>query len=595
MTLEVFSFTQLDDISLNALKQHSNAIKTTLLQHTNNFAKNCNLAAKNSNADWLLFFAPNVSIDKKTISAILNVKIATENATPEQALFAVRQLPLDMSWHINPISMEIESFEPEAFAVRKSAFLNCGGFDDNFSVYLCYELALRLRANKHKLFYLPTASVNVSQTHDRLAQPTLTDYMAILSEKVYLAGKYGNISKIAKAKTKYFTAIKHPKHYAGVRKALLKNIAKLTIKGFKCFGKSFTKTAYKKAVNNLGEINPDTIPQRGREAQFEITQNPLVSVIVRTCNRPAVLRETLKSLRWQTYKNFEIVLIEDGPPTAETMVKAEFSDLPIRYHSTGKNIGRGKAGNLGIEHAKGEFVCFVDDDDFYYPDFIEASLAYLLNNPQADFLYNASMVIETNVETQNPEYNYTISKIEPVRFEHITLMDMCIKCRVPLNSAMFKRELYTKTSGMREDIDGDEDWAMWLRYTMVGKRKAQNALDIKRALSLFATPATTSTANARLDTYEKFDYIMLSDHDLNFKVTPYEITHWRTQLLADLSHLKALGKLNALLQDPKRNNWPRFTPVLPTDASEIVEISALQINGYYQTILDDVANGKITL
>lgn len=58
-----------------------------------------------------------------------------------------------------------------------------------------------------------------------------------------------------------------------------------------------------------------------------------------------VLRRTLKSLENQLYKNFEVVIVEDGENTAENMVKSDFPSLNINYFATGENVGRGRAGN----------------------------------------------------------------------------------------------------------------------------------------------------------------------------------------------------------------------------------------------------------
>ena len=60
-------------------------------------------------------------------------------------------------------------------------------------------------------------------------------------------------------------------------------------------------------------------------------EKELVSIIVRTCNRPHILREALESIRRQTYPNIEVVVAEDGANTAQEMLETEFSDMNIRY------------------------------------------------------------------------------------------------------------------------------------------------------------------------------------------------------------------------------------------------------------------------
>ncbi len=114
-------------------------------------------------------------------------------------------------------------------------------------------------------------------------------------------------------------------------------------------------------------------PERGLCALAPVpADGPLVSIIVRTCGRPQTLRRTLQSLRWQTYRNFEIVVTEDGPDTARTMLETEFADLPVRYLCDGARHGRAANGNRGLAAARGTLCNFLDDDDFFYPDHLPA-------------------------------------------------------------------------------------------------------------------------------------------------------------------------------------------------------------------------------
>lgn len=165
----------------------------------------------------------------------------------------------------------------------------------------------------------------------------------------------------------------------------------------------------------------------------------MVSVVVRTHKRKEVLRRTLKSLENQLYKNFEVVIVEDGENTAENMVKSDFPSLNINYFATGENVGRGRAGNIGIERAKGKYVCFLDDDDYYYADCISTFVAKLESFPEAGFAVSGGMAYETEILNTDP-YEFTVNKIYPISFSHITLMDMCVKCRIPMCCGMFRRE-----------------------------------------------------------------------------------------------------------------------------------------------------------
>ena len=83
---------------------------------------------------------------------------------------------------------------------------------------------------------------------------------------------------------------------------------------------------------------------------------PLVSVLIRTCQRPDVLKHALNSVKSQTYKNIQVVVVEDGENRSEDILKKEYSDLNYIYRATGHKVGRAEAGNLALKLANGEYL-----------------------------------------------------------------------------------------------------------------------------------------------------------------------------------------------------------------------------------------------
>lgn len=120
--------------------------------------------------------------------------------------------------------------------------------------------------------------------------------------------------------------------------------------------------------------------------EYEIvTKNEvLVSVIVPTFRRTKLLHKAIDSLISQTYKNIEIIVIDDN---ADENLKTEnekyfenLRDERIIYIQNSKNIGSAKSRNKGLNIAKGEYVTFLDDDDYYSPDKIEIQLNETIKN-----------------------------------------------------------------------------------------------------------------------------------------------------------------------------------------------------------------------
>ena len=534
-----------------------------------NFKKyNISAAAVASDADWLLFVEKGAQLAEDAVLRLEKAVAADETAVA----FELRQSPADSAHHTDPVTLEIPYLDTAAFMVKRTAFEQAGGFDGNFSVLALVDLSWRLRAAGGVLKACPQAAV-ISET----AADERYEYIHGAYEKMLLGYKWGNENA---AKAEFEQTMKTPRHFPGVRKQLAKLYAGHFLKtaGLKKFRKT-------KLYNpSVCDFSPGFGPSRGKEAFGEIDDEPLVSIVIRTHKRKEVLRHTLKCLRNQIYRNFEVVIVEDGENTAEEMVKADFADLNINYYATGKNVGRGRAGNIGIERAKGEFVSFLDDDDFYYPDFITGHVSKFMEHPQADVVISGIMAVKSNTLSVDP-FEFEYKGMYPVLFDHITLMDMCVKCRIPMTGAMFRRRMYDVCGGMREDIGGDEDWVMWLKYITRGTRVNVYNADINRAMSMFLYPADEAAAQKRLDGYEVFDKIMLYDESLVFSVHGSEIREWEEYVAADIGHLKNIGALPQFMADLK----PLGTEKLEYNPQEINRISARQINNYYYWLVNHYA------
>jgi len=526
-------------------------------------------AAEQSSADWLLFMEQGAVLAE---DAILWLGKAVDSAADNVAAFELRQSPVDSAHHIDPVTLEIAYLDTAAFLVKRTAFEQVGGFDSNFSVLSLLDMSWRLRSMGGVLKTCPQAVV-ISE----IVPDERYEYIHGAYEKLLLGYKWGNEGA---TKAEFEQTLKAPRHFDGVRKELLKLYAQhfLKIGSLKKFRKA-------KLYNpSVCDFSHNFGPSRGKEAFWEIDNEPLVSIVIRTHKRKEVLRRTLMCLRNQVYKNFEVVIVEDGENTAEEMVKADFADLNINYYATGKNVGRGRAGNIGIERAKGEFVSFLDDDDFYYPDFIAGHVSKFMEHPQADVVISGIMAVKSNTLSVDP-FEYEYKGMYPVLFDHITLMDMCVKCRIPMTGAMFRRKMYNVCGGMREDIGGDEDWVMWLKYITRGTRVNVYNADINRAMSMFLYPADEVAAQKRLDGYEIFDKIMLYDESLVFDVHGSEIQKWEEYVAADITHLKNIGQLSRFMDNLK----PLGVEKLEYNPDEVNRISAKQINNYYYWLVNHYA------
>lgn len=119
---------------------------------------------------------------------------------------------------------------------------------------------------------------------------------------------------------------------------------------------------------------------------------PKVSVVIATYRRTHSLKRALESLVNQSYKNIEVILIDDNGNTEwNSKIKLIVDNfrkkhpyIILKYIVNHKNIGSAKTRNVGINASSGEFVTFLDDDDIYLPDKIKKQVISMQNS-KADY------------------------------------------------------------------------------------------------------------------------------------------------------------------------------------------------------------------
>jgi len=189
----------------------------------------------------------------------------------------------------------------------------------------------------------------------------------------------------------------------------------------------------------------------------------LFSVVITTYNRAGELRRTLQSLVEQTYKNFEVHVTDDGSIDDTRSVIAEFEPKLELYYYWQKNWGGPARGrNVGMQHSKGEWVAFLDADDWWYPE--KLSIIAKLT-PGIDVIYH-----ELNYYNKFGPMNRKTNgrKLRNPYFEDLLINGNCLS-----NSATcVRRAILKRVGGVSEDRDliAVEDYDLWLRISRISER-----------------------------------------------------------------------------------------------------------------------------
>ncbi|MHC4476815.1 MAG: glycosyltransferase family 2 protein [Planctomycetota bacterium] len=192
---------------------------------------------------------------------------------------------------------------------------------------------------------------------------------------------------------------------------------------------------------------------------------PLVSVIVIFLNAERFLREALESVFAQTYKNWELLLIDDGSIDAGTQIArtlAAQNPGRVKYlkHPDHKNRGKGASRNLGIQHARGEWITFLDADDVWLPNKLEEQVAILSSEPEAGMVYGLDQYWYSwtgKAEDQHRDFIPRLgvpanSLIPPPRLLPQFLRG---KAAIPCpNSILIRREIAERVGGFEEAFRG---------------------------------------------------------------------------------------------------------------------------------------------
>lgn len=186
-------------------------------------------------------------------------------------------------------------------------------------------------------------------------------------------------------------------------------------------------------------------------------QNPLVSIIVRTKDRPSLLKRALKSIGVQTYRPAEVLLVNDGGCDLELEeLRDILGTVELNYIRFDHNVGRAAAGNEGIRNARGTYVCFLDDDDEFYENHLALLVPELIRS-DVPVVYSDAAVVR-----KDDDWN-TVGDKGVFSSYDFSYADLLVDNYIPLMCILFSGDLIKASGGFDETFDLYEDWDLLLR------------------------------------------------------------------------------------------------------------------------------------
>lgn len=195
---------------------------------------------------------------------------------------------------------------------------------------------------------------------------------------------------------------------------------------------------------------------------IEKQPRPLVSIYMGAYNAQAYIRKAMESVLSQTFRDFELIVVDDGSTDRTVEIVESFKDLRIRLlRQKHKNFAA--AMNTAISHARGEWIIGVDSDDDIEPDYLERMVNFALANPGFDYYYPASLFLN------DPQKQYSQDRWDYHDFQDNRILPPFLLMNgfspIP-NAGSLKRAAMFKTTGLYRELDAVEDFDFLARNAL---------------------------------------------------------------------------------------------------------------------------------
>ncbi|HAJ80723.1 MAG TPA: hypothetical protein DCO75_13240 [Fibrobacteres bacterium] len=215
-------------------------------------------------------------------------------------------------------------------------------------------------------------------------------------------------------------------------------------------------------LKRIYDIDNVNCSLQNNKIEKDIPENyPVVSVIVPTQNRPAMLKRAITSILTQTYPDFEIIVINDGGGNIQEMINQLNVKNNIRYIHHEISKGRSAARNSGIKAAQGKYIAYLDDDDWYFPNHLSVLVNFMESNKvKAAYTdaYRAVEYLENNT--------YVIKQHQLLYSNDFAINKLLVQNLFPNLCVMHEKTCIDETGLFDETLETHEDWEMWLRISL---------------------------------------------------------------------------------------------------------------------------------
>ncbi|HEV3241029.1 MAG TPA: glycosyltransferase family 2 protein [Casimicrobiaceae bacterium] len=494
------------------------------------FGRGHNANATRGHAPFFLVLNQDCVLEPNVLAPLL---VEADGDDARVAAWELRQLPYEHPKAYDPVTLDAPWVSGAATLFRRSAFDAVGGFEPRIFMYgEDVDLSWRLRAAGFRLRYLPRHAV-VHRTYKTVGEVKPLQVLGGVETNLCLRARFGGRRRTLRGLMRLGAEALAPEDFPGRRMGLIRAGFRFLWHWPHFYSKRVLPTANFTPIfaGWNYEIRRDGafIPLCSQRESPRLAA-PLVSILIRTVDRSAWLEQALATVANQTWRNIEVVVIEDGPPRSGAVVESFRDRLNVRYRATGASVGRARAGNLALAEARGEWLNFLDDDDVLFADHVEV-LFDAAQRHGTKGAYGLAWETPTRIidraMAKYEELTYLTRHRHP--FDRLTLWHHNI---FPIQAVLFHRSLYERYGGFAEDMEQLEDWNLWTRYTL-----EDDFVLVEKTTSKYRVPATAREAAARQTLLDRaYRDAVERQKTLRLLVSPQDIArmadaHMRSQSL----------------------------------------------------------------
>ena len=193
---------------------------------------------------------------------------------------------------------------------------------------------------------------------------------------------------------------------------------------------------------------------------------PLISVIIPTYNHANFLGKALESVIQQTYNNWEAIVVDNQSTDETNQIINKYSDPRIQYFKISNNGIIAKSRNLGINNSKGEWIAFLDSDDWWTEDKLEVCLENI--DDKVDFVYHQLEIVYDKSNSYLKKKNIGRQLKKPI-LNNLLTSEIDQGNAIGNSSVMLRKDMLSRIGGISENkkMVASEDFNTWLRIAQI--------------------------------------------------------------------------------------------------------------------------------